>query len=75
MSNHKRMRDALRLKIEIPSEIFLTRVFVTLYALLVELPDYPPSHIVPETAWVDEIVFWVGHVKGTALKGDNRPNL
>jgi hypothetical protein len=52
----------------------LTGFFVRLKALFVEFADQPPRHIVSETARIDEMVFWFGHVKSRAFESDDRSN-
>src|SRR5258706_561489 len=74
MPDHKSVTGTCYFKVQIPAEIFLTGFFASLHALFAQLADQPLRHIVSETARIDEIVFWLGHVKSRAFESDDRSN-
>jgi hypothetical protein len=74
MPDYNRVADARYFKIQIPPKIFLTRFFVSLYALFAKFVDKPTCHIVCEAAWIDEILFWFGHVESPAPESDDCSN-
>src|SRR5690242_15100227 len=63
MPYYKRVSDICCFKIQIPAEIFLAGFIIRFQALFAQLVDQPLRQIIAEAARIDEIVFWLGHVK------------
>lgn len=74
MSDHKSVADTRYFKIQIPSEVFLARLFISPYPLFAKFADYPFRYVISKTAGIDEIVLWFSHVEDRAFESDNRSN-
>ena len=72
VSDHKSVRSALDVKIKIPAEVFLTRLWVGMHAFFAELMNQPFCQVIAETAGVDETTSRLGDVKGRAFERDDR---
>lgn len=75
MPYYKRVSDTCCFKIQIPAEIFLAGFIIRFQTLFVQLVDQPLRQIIAEAAGIDEVVFWLGHVKCRAFKRDDRSDL
>ena len=56
MPDHKRVADTGRVEIQIPSEVFLARLFISPHSLFAKFPDQPLRQIIAKTAGINEIV-------------------
>jgi len=74
MPDHKRVADTGRVEIQIPSEVFLARLFISPHSLFAKFPDQPLRQIIAKTAGINEIVLWLGHVERRAFKRDHSPD-
>src|SRR5690242_7553012 len=72
MPNNKSVSDTCYFKVQIPAEIFLAWFIVRSRTLFAQFIDQPFRQVITEAARIDEIVFWLGHVKRRALKRDDR---
>jgi hypothetical protein len=71
MSDHKSVADTRCFEIQVPSKVFLAGLFISSYALFAKFADQPRGHIISETAGINEIILWFGHVEGRAFKSDD----
>ena len=74
MSDHKRVVDPGCYEIQVPAKVFLSCFFIGPDALVAQLADYPPGHIIAETTGINEVIPRFRHVESCAFEGDDRPD-
>src|SRR5690242_1872054 len=74
MADHESVTDIAYFKNQMPSEVFLTGLFVAFQSVLPELLNQPLTHIVSKAERIDEIVLRLGHIEGRAFKSNERSN-